>query len=86
MMDGWTFEDGIRVNKDSWPEDVTNHLEIGMDLFEQELVASCVIQQDTLDLSHFVLYVLVYILVSELVSVCISICISNVNDNPHIPI
>ena len=37
MMDGWTFEDGIRVNKDSWPEDVTNHLETGMDLFEQEL-------------------------------------------------
>ena len=37
MMDGWTFEDGIRVNKDSWPEDVTNHLQTGMDLFEQEL-------------------------------------------------
>jgi len=37
MMDGWTFEDGIRVNKDSWPEDVTKHLETGMDLFEQEL-------------------------------------------------
>jgi alpha-amylase/alpha-mannosidase (GH57 family) len=37
MMDGWTFEDGIRVNKDSWPEDVTTHLENGMDLFEQEL-------------------------------------------------
>ena len=37
MMDGWTFEDGIRVNKDSWPEDVTTHLQTGMDLFEQEL-------------------------------------------------
>ena len=37
MMDGWTFEDGIRVNKDSWPDDVTNHLQNGMDLFEQEL-------------------------------------------------
>ena len=37
MMDGWTFEDGIRVNKESWPEDVTNHLQTGMDLFEQEL-------------------------------------------------
>ena len=37
MMDGWTFEDGIRVNKDSWPEDVTNHLQTGMDFFEQEL-------------------------------------------------
>ncbi len=37
MMDGWTFEDGIRVNKDSWPEDVTSHLENGMDLFEDEL-------------------------------------------------
>ena len=37
MMDGWTFEDGIRVNKESWPEDVTEHLETGMDLFEQEL-------------------------------------------------
>ncbi len=37
MMDGWTFEDGIRVNKESWPEDVINHLQTGMDLFEQEL-------------------------------------------------
>ena len=37
MMDGWTFEDGIRVNKDSWPEDVTNHLQTGMDFFDQEL-------------------------------------------------
>ncbi|MDP6325447.1 MAG: hypothetical protein QF684_07800, partial [Candidatus Thalassarchaeaceae archaeon] len=37
MMDGWTFEDGIRVNKESWPEDVTTHLQTGMDLFEQEL-------------------------------------------------
>ena len=37
MMDGWTFEDGIRINKDSWPEDVKTHLENGMDLFEEEL-------------------------------------------------
>ena len=37
MMDGWTFEDGIRVNKDSWPEDVASQLTNGMDLFEQEL-------------------------------------------------
>ncbi len=37
MMDGWTFEDGIRVNKDAWPEDVTTHLINGMDLFEEEL-------------------------------------------------
>ena len=37
MMDGWTMEDGIRVNKDSWPEDVENHLVNGMDLFESEL-------------------------------------------------
>ena len=37
MMDGWTFEDGIRVNKESWPEDVTTHLQTGMDLFEEEL-------------------------------------------------
>ena len=33
MMDGWTMEDGIRVNKESWPEDVQNHLITGMDLF-----------------------------------------------------
>ena len=26
MMDGWTMEDGIRVNKEAWPEDVQNHL------------------------------------------------------------
>ena len=37
MMDGWTMEDGIRVNKEAWPEDVQNHLVTGMDLFEQEL-------------------------------------------------
>ena len=37
MMDGWTFEDGIRVNKDSWPDDVASQLNNGMDLFEQEL-------------------------------------------------
>jgi alpha-amylase/alpha-mannosidase (GH57 family) len=37
MMDGWTFEDGIRVDKDSWPEDVASQLTNGMDLFEQEL-------------------------------------------------
>ena len=37
MMDGWTMEDGIRVNKEAWPEDVQNHLITGMDLFEQEL-------------------------------------------------
>jgi len=37
MMDGWTMEDGIRVNKEAWPEDVQNHLTTGMDLFEQEL-------------------------------------------------
>jgi alpha-amylase/alpha-mannosidase (GH57 family) len=37
MMDGWTFEDGIRVDKESWPDDVGNHLETGMDLFEQEM-------------------------------------------------
>ncbi|MEL0100928.1 MAG: hypothetical protein VW862_04440, partial [Euryarchaeota archaeon] len=37
MMDGWTMEDGIRVNKEAWPEDVQMHLTTGMDLFEQEL-------------------------------------------------
>ena len=37
MMEGWTMEDGIRVNKDAWPEDVQNHLITGMDLFEHEL-------------------------------------------------
>ena len=36
MMDGWTMEDGIRVNKESWPEDVQNHLITGMDLFEEK--------------------------------------------------
>ena len=37
MMDGWTFEDGIEVQKDSWPEDTQNHLVNGMNLFEDEL-------------------------------------------------
>ena len=37
MMDGWTMEDGIRVNKEAWPVDVQNHLVTGMDLFETEL-------------------------------------------------
>ena len=37
MMDGWTMEDGIQVNKEAWPEDVQNHLITGMDLFEEEL-------------------------------------------------
>ena len=37
MMDGWTMEDGIRVNKEAWPDDVQNHLVTGMDLFETEL-------------------------------------------------
>lgn len=37
MMEGWTMEDGIRVNKEAWPEDVQMHLTTGMDLFEQEL-------------------------------------------------
>ena len=31
------MEDGIRVNKESWPEDVQNHLITGMDLFEEKL-------------------------------------------------
>ena len=37
MMDGWTMEDGIHVNKDAWPDDVQNHLINGMNLFEEEL-------------------------------------------------
>ena len=37
MMDGWTFEDGIEVDKDSWPDDTRNQLVNGMDLFEAEL-------------------------------------------------
>ncbi len=37
MMDGWTFEDGIRVNKQAWPADVQTHLTTGMDLFEEQL-------------------------------------------------
>ena len=37
MMDGWTMEDGIRVNKEAWPTDVQQHLVTGMDFFEQEL-------------------------------------------------
>ena len=35
MMDGWTFEDGIYVGKDSWPEDVEMHLNKGVSLFQQ---------------------------------------------------
>ena len=35
MMEGWEMEDGIRVNKESWPEDVQNHLITGMDLLNQ---------------------------------------------------
>ena len=35
MMDGWTFEDGIYVSKNSWPEDVEMHLTKGVSLFEQ---------------------------------------------------
>ena len=35
MMDGWTFEDGIYVAKDSWPEDVEMHLNKGVSLFQQ---------------------------------------------------
>ena len=31
------MEDGIRVNKESWPEDVQNHLITGMDLSESKL-------------------------------------------------
>lgn len=37
MMDGWTFEDGIRVNKDVWEADTRHHLTSGMDLFESEM-------------------------------------------------
>ena len=37
MMDGWTFEDGIYVSKDSWPEDVDKHLTKGVSLFENHL-------------------------------------------------
>lgn len=37
MMPGWEMEDGIRVSKDAWPEDVQTHLTNGMDLFEQEM-------------------------------------------------
>ena len=37
MMDGWTFEDGIRVNKDSWEDDTRHQLNSGMDLFEEEM-------------------------------------------------
>ena len=37
MQDGWQMEDGIRVNKDSWPEDVQAQLNNGMELFESEL-------------------------------------------------
>jgi len=37
MMDGWTMEDGIHVDKESWPQDVRDQLTRGMDLFESEL-------------------------------------------------
>ena len=37
MKEGWTYEDGIRIDKQAWPEDVRNHLTTGMDLFEEEL-------------------------------------------------
>ena len=37
MMDGWTFEDGIYVSKESWPEDVEKHLTKGVSLFENHL-------------------------------------------------
>ena len=37
MQDGWQMEDGIRVNKDSWPDDVQLQLNNGMDLFESEI-------------------------------------------------
>ena len=36
MMGQLDDEDGIRVNKEAWPEDVQNHLFTGMDLFETE--------------------------------------------------
>ena len=37
MMPGWQMEDGIRVTKQPWPDDVQNHLTTGMDLFEEEM-------------------------------------------------
>ena len=37
MQPGWTMEDGIYVDKDAWPEDVTHQLESGMNLFEDEI-------------------------------------------------
>ena len=37
MMPGWEMEDGIRVSKQAWPDDVQNHLTTGMDLFEDEM-------------------------------------------------
>ena len=37
MMPGWQMEDGIRVTKQPWPDDVQNHLTTGMDLFEDEM-------------------------------------------------
>ncbi len=37
MKNGWTYEDGIRIDKQAWPDDVRNHLTTGMDLFEEEL-------------------------------------------------
>jgi alpha-amylase/alpha-mannosidase (GH57 family) len=40
MMDGWTFEDGIRVNKQSWPEDVQAQLTNGMNLLKKNLASA----------------------------------------------
>ena len=37
MQDGWKMEDGIQVDKASWPDDVRTQLNRGMDLFEAEL-------------------------------------------------
>ncbi len=37
MQDGWRMEDGILVDKESWPDDVETQLSRGMDLFENEL-------------------------------------------------
>ncbi|RJU88909.1 MAG: hypothetical protein DWC02_00940 [Candidatus Poseidoniales archaeon] len=37
MMPGWEMEDGIRVSKQAWPDDVQTHLTTGMDLFEDEM-------------------------------------------------
>ena len=37
MMDGWTFEDGIHVDKSAWEVDTRHHLTSGMDLFESHM-------------------------------------------------